>query len=262
MSNLILFLRDRLSRNRWTGLTPRLRKQLLTVSGTTGVILLLWLAVLPSREDLNAFQPRAIGRALQFIRGSVNGTVSLEPYELGLMSLFTRLRGRTLPPDNIVLLAIDDESLNIADNVFPEELEETPILKAMNTWPWPRRVHARAVELLMDAGAKAVIFDVVFSTPSSYGPRDDLSFADILTTYGDRVALAAIYPDPTVRGGGQFIASDCRCQACLRLEPEWGMSIFPWKITERYTSSIRNSIPPNIPLYLEFRGTIPQPIHR
>ncbi|MGK7909070.1 MAG: CHASE2 domain-containing protein [Synechococcus sp.] len=201
MSNLIVFLRDRLFRNRWNGLTPRLRKQLLTVSGTTGVILLLWLAVLPSREDLNAFQPREIGRTLQFIRGSVNGTVSLEPYELGLMSLFTRLRGRTLPPDNIVLLAIDDESLNIADNVFPEELEETPILKAMNTWPWPRRVHARAVELLMDAGAKAVIFDVVFSTPSSYGPRDDLSFADILATYGDRVALAAIYPDPTVRGG-------------------------------------------------------------
>ena len=188
-------------RIRWARLTPRARKQFMTVSGTTGAILLLWLAVLPSRDDLNAFQPQAIGRALQFIRSSVDSTISLEPYELGLMSWFTRLRGRTPAPDNLVLLAIDDESLNISNVLFPEELEETPILKAMNTWPWPRQVHARAIELLMEAGAKAVIFDVVFSTPSSYGVRDDRAFAATLSQYGDRVALAALYPDSAVRGG-------------------------------------------------------------
>ena len=201
MPDLFRFPSNRLFHIRWARLTPRARKQLLTVSGTTGAILLLWLAVLPSRDRLNTFQPQAIGRALQFIRSSVDSTISLEPYELGLMSWFTRLRGRTPPPNNIVLLAIDDESLNISNVLFPEELEESPILKAMNTWPWPRQVHARAVELLMEAGAKAVIFDVVFSTPSSYGGGDDRTFADTLSQYGDRVALAALYPDSAVRGG-------------------------------------------------------------
>ncbi|MEM9537812.1 MAG: adenylate/guanylate cyclase domain-containing protein [Cyanobacteria bacterium P01_E01_bin.45] len=197
MFNSLQSLRDRLSRTPTRLTSKRNRRQFLTIGGINLAILLLWLANLPSTEDLLGLKPTWLWAAVQSSRHSL----TLSRYEMGLMSLFTRLRGQTKPLQNVVLLEIDDEALNISDLLFPEELEETPILKAMGSWPWPRRVHARAVELLMEAGAEAVVFDIVFSQTSSYGPRDDRAFADVLERYGDRVALASLYPSNYVRGG-------------------------------------------------------------
>ena len=197
MANLISTLRDRLSRTPTRLSSKRRRRQLITISGSTSFVLFLWLISLPTRNTILSLKPEWLGSMLQSSRHSL----SLTRYELELMSLFTRLRGNTPPPDNLVLLAIDDESLTIADLVWPEELEETPILKAMGSWPWPRRVHARAAELLMEAGAEAVIFDVIFSAGSSYGPRDDRTFADVLEQYSDRIVLAGHYPQSSIRQG-------------------------------------------------------------
>ncbi|MGK7911904.1 MAG: CHASE2 domain-containing protein [Synechococcus sp.] len=190
-------LRDSLARSPTRLRSKRNRRQLLAISGATGIVLFLWLISLPSRDFVLSLQPAWLGRVLQASRHNL----SLTRYELELMSLFTRLRGETTPPDNVVLLAIDDEALTVTDLVWPEELEETPILKAMDSWPWPRRVHARAVELLMDAGAEAVIFDVIFNTGSSYGPRDDRTFAEVLEQYSDRIVLAGHYPQADLRQG-------------------------------------------------------------
>lgn len=44
-------------------------------------------------------------------------------------------------------------------------------------WPWPRQAYASFVEYLKDAGAKAIIFDVLFSEPSNT-VGDDEQFAD------------------------------------------------------------------------------------
>src|SRR5690606_23726363 len=42
-------------------------------------------------------------------------------------------------------------------------------LAGVGVWPWPRSVHGAVLDKLMDAGARAVAFDVGFSAASSEG---------------------------------------------------------------------------------------------
>src|SRR5262245_20234610 len=43
-------------------------------------------------------------------------------------------------------------------------------------WPWPRRVHSRLIDALVRAGARTIVFDVVFDEPST--AEDDNALAD------------------------------------------------------------------------------------
>ncbi len=65
---------------------------------------------------------------------------------------------RPSPPDNLVIVAIDEPSL--------EQL-------AM-PWPWPRRVHAALVGALAGAGARTIVFDLVFDEPAAVAEDDGL----------------------------------------------------------------------------------------
>ncbi|KKC25764.1 CHASE2 domain-containing protein [Sphingomonas sp. SRS2] len=53
------------------------------------------------------------------------------------------------PPDDIVIIAIDNRSL-----------------QAIGRWPWPRRVHAEALDRLAEARPRAVGYDVLFVEPT------------------------------------------------------------------------------------------------
>ncbi|MDD5206400.1 MAG: CHASE2 domain-containing protein, partial [Desulfobacterales bacterium] len=41
------------------------------------------------------------------------------------------------------------------------------------SWPWPREVYGPVIDFCTRSGAKAVIFDVIYSEPSVYGASDD-----------------------------------------------------------------------------------------
>jgi len=70
----------------------------------------------------------------------------------------------------IVVVKIDDESLRRYGN-----------------WPWSRRVHARLVDRLTEAGAKGIYFDVTFPFPTD--EQSDRAFAEALKRSG-KVTLA------------------------------------------------------------------------
>ena len=102
---------------------------------------------------------------------------------LSLTSVFQRLdyffidslfamRGPLQSPKEIVLVKIDEPSI--------AELDKT--------WPWPRDAHAELVKTLFQAGAKTLVFDIIFSESSQ--PQMDQHFAEVLTQYPD-VVLAA-----------------------------------------------------------------------
>lgn len=40
-------------------------------------------------------------------------------------------------------------------------------------WPWPRQLYGPLIDYCQQSGARAVIFDILFTAPSSYGPEDD-----------------------------------------------------------------------------------------
>ena len=65
----------------------------------------------------------------------------------------------------IEIVYLDDVSLRQAESQFQMK------------FPWPREAYANAVDFLRSAGAKAVVFDFLFTSGSSYGSEDDKAFA-------------------------------------------------------------------------------------
>jgi len=68
----------------------------------------------------------------------------------------------------IVLVDISDRDIEWLDN------------KTNVSWPWPRAIHAAITKYLLDRGARAVIFDLVFLDRSTAGPEDDEQFGKVL----------------------------------------------------------------------------------
>src|SRR5262245_31530342 len=96
--------------------------------------------------------------------------------DLGLDLLFT-LRGITAPSPEAIVVSIDldsSESLGLPDN--PDK--------------WPRSVHAKLVDRLVEAGAKAITFDVHFIEPKA--PEDDRLFAEAIRRAGNVILADAM----------------------------------------------------------------------
>lgn len=73
-------------------------------------------------------------------------------------------------PDDIVIVAIDQASL----------LE-------VGKWPWPRSVHARALDALTQANVKAVALDILFSEPDKNNPAEDRALHQAVRRNGNTV---------------------------------------------------------------------------
>jgi adenylate cyclase len=124
--------------------------------------------------------------------------------DYSIEEIFFRQRGKRIPPSEIVILAIDESSLNVLDEVGEEELAKNPRLSNLKSWPWPREVHGWALEQLIQAGAKTIAFDVDFDTQSAYGIKDDLAFQKSLRRYPGRVVLAAQHEKLTLEAGQSY----------------------------------------------------------
>lgn len=105
--------------------------------------------------------------AFGFLVGLVGLVISPLQFTLGIeentgLGLLFKLRGRSRPPPDAVVISIDRESseqLGIPDN--PDK--------------WPRSLHARLTENLAREGARVVSFDLHFIEPRV--AKDDLAFA-------------------------------------------------------------------------------------
>jgi EAL domain-containing protein (putative c-di-GMP-specific phosphodiesterase class I)/CHASE2 domain-containing sensor protein len=60
-------------------------------------------------------------------------------------------------------------------------------IAAFNRWPWPRSIHATAIDRLRESKAELIAFDVDFSSPSD--PAEDKALADALRRAGGSVIL-------------------------------------------------------------------------
>lgn len=101
----------------------------------------------------------------------------LDYLELANYDLMMYLRGPQEPPDDIVIIAIDQLSINEFDRLGL-------------SWPWPRAIHGELVKVVNAAGARQIVFDVVFS-PASADPAQDLAFAEAVQASSIPVVMAA-----------------------------------------------------------------------
>ncbi|WP_166269452.1 CHASE2 domain-containing protein [Marinobacter caseinilyticus] len=65
--------------------------------------------------------------------------------------------------DRVVLVAVDEQSLD-----------------QLGRWPWPRSTHAELIQKLHAAGARTIVFDILFPEPSP----DDLALAAAMRAHG------------------------------------------------------------------------------
>jgi len=83
--------------------------------------------------------------------------------DVGLRTLF-RFRGPRPVPPNVIIVTLDQESADMLG------LPANPLR-------WPRNLHAALTESLSEAGASAIVFDVLFNEPTSEATDDLLAQA-------------------------------------------------------------------------------------
>tara|TARA_B100001063_G_scaffold104684_1_gene97732 strand:+ start:3626 stop:5503 length:1878 start_codon:yes stop_codon:yes gene_type:complete len=110
----------------------------------------------------------------------------LRGIELRFAGVVQETRGVRSVPDRLIIVAIDDFSLQQAANA---DLSNDPLLQSLSQWPWRRRIHATVLDRLIEAGATAVAFDLLFESPSSHGEADDAAFAKVLKRHREQVVL-------------------------------------------------------------------------
>ena len=96
-----------------------------------------------------------------------------------------RKEGRkTATHSDFVFLGIDQQSL-ILDAVNPDEIAQDPALRLMaaHPYPWSREVWALLMDKLFSAGARLVMFDIVFGANTDTDP----AFQAALDKYRDRM---------------------------------------------------------------------------
>jgi adenylate cyclase len=88
----------------------------------------------------------------------------LETFEVRTWDWRTRLLARPgRATREIALILLDQESLDWGKN-------ENSL-----SWPWPRETYAAVADFCRRGGARALVFDILFLEPSSYGVFDDES---------------------------------------------------------------------------------------
>jgi adenylate cyclase len=84
------------------------------------------------------------------------------------------------PPPDVVIVAIDEPSYS----------------ELRMQWPWPRRVHARLIDALVKAGARTIVFDLIFDEAST--TEDDGALAGAVARAGN-VILGSDRPETADR---------------------------------------------------------------
>jgi adenylate cyclase len=112
------------------------------------------------------------------------GFVPLQQMEFFVQDWQTRLGRKTPVDDRLMLIGIDKPVYS--SDFSDEELQREPVLRDLQkNFPWSRAVWARLIEKLGDAGAKVIVFDLVFAAPGE--GDDELNRA--LEKYQDRVVI-------------------------------------------------------------------------
>src|SRR5205809_2659069 len=100
-----------------------------------------------------------------------------------------RREGRKTPTrDDFIFLGIDQQSLQL-DAVGPEEIAGNRAFELMTErpYPWSREIWVLLLDRLFGAGARLVIFDLMFNPPNDGDP----AFHAALDRYKDKVVLGA-----------------------------------------------------------------------
>lgn len=119
----------------------------------------------------------------------------VQKFEYDIQNIFFQLRGSVAPPDNVVILAIDNDTLSIPQQLYQMNPKVYASLEPLQSFPFKRTAYAQVIDKLMAAGAKSVAVNIEFVDPSSYGTADDRRLKQTLQRYAGRITLPAAYDE-------------------------------------------------------------------
>ncbi len=166
------------------------RKRLIAVTGIAVVVVVTVLA-------LDFFSPFSYAHVRSLLRDAVARA------------------GRKAPANpDLVFLAIDSNSVSLdqeldideMNGLVPGSIEDRALRSMAKLWPWPREVYGLVLERLIEAGAKVVIFDLTFPTPTT----GDEPLRLALEKYRDHVVIGSNFIDTVSVGFMTQVASHTR----------------------------------------------------
>ncbi|MES9827272.1 MAG: CHASE2 domain-containing protein [Candidatus Thiodiazotropha sp.] len=89
--------------------------------------------------------------------------------------------------EDIIIVAVDEKSL-----------------EALGRWPWSRQIHAKLVDRLTQAGARAIVLDILFAEPDRIDPESDNQLIQAIAA-SERVFMPVILEEH--RQGGMLVES-------------------------------------------------------
>src|SRR6266404_1211829 len=124
------------------------------------------------------------------------GFVPLKEAEGYLQDWSARLGRKTPVNPQLVLIGIDRPSYD--DVILAEEAKADPVLAALRQrYPWSRTVWAALIERLANAGAKAIVIDLLFAAHAD----GDENLRAVLDKFRDRIVIGSDFnPVETDRG--------------------------------------------------------------
>lgn len=121
----------------------------------------------------------------------------LELAQLALQDAVVRHGVKTVTPQDLVFLAVDESSLDLSQ-LEPDEVAASTALTAMAAgFPWSRAVYAEVIEKVLGAGAKAVVLDVHFPLRGA----GDEALQSALEKHRQDVVIASLFDDSASSDG-------------------------------------------------------------
>ncbi|MGB5161277.1 MAG: adenylate/guanylate cyclase domain-containing protein [Thermoanaerobaculia bacterium] len=126
---------------------------------------------------------------------ALSETRILQTLELKTLDFRFRLLGdQGVASPDIALVAIDDASLKTLE-------------PAVGRWPWPREAHSVLLSYLQRAGARLVVFDLLFLERDAQNPEGDAAFGQATAQAGNVVHSVHLGNQRTVEATPDLLAS-------------------------------------------------------
>ena len=188
-------------------------------------------------EESNEWGLQEVGHGLMIViaLAAASATALNYPWvqylEKETQAFFFRRRGPVLPPQEIIILEIDESSLS-QGQLYENDPTQYQDLSPIAQWPWQRTAYAIAIERVMQAGATAVAVDIILDSPSVWDEADDRFLQNTLERYAGKVILASSFDD-TAHDAGTSLQLIPPLHSFLEAGGVAGMINYPIEPNER-----------------------------
>lgn len=87
---------------------------------------------------------------------AASGGKLVELSENQALSDFFQLRGPIVPPEDIVILAIDDQSISVPEQYYKTDPKQYAYLETLKSYPYQRAAYTQVITKLIKADARTV----------------------------------------------------------------------------------------------------------